>query len=479
MTPHTCSMSVVLAMIGLMSLPLSANSQVIDTVSLSEQAFVHHPFVYSTFSSLIDRNGAPYIYTANVEYGLRVFDITDVTAPVDVLDFWPPSFGGLKPTNLFQEDDLLYVCLGGFQGATQNSGLAILDVSDPSNAVILDQWDSAAFTIGSAIVRVQNGMAFLGAMEEGIIALDVSDPSDIGYVGHYQPDPLWPGIVAYPPNARGMALRDDTLYLAYDAGCLRAIDISDPAAMTEIGHYVNPLQPVNTAVAYNNIALVGDHAFITTDFCGFEVVDISNVASMQQVAWINPWNCNGLSWFGSDGHTNDLVTAMGDSLIFISGGDSEVLIYDITSPGQPALVGGLISPNDSAVAWGVDVFNDLAVLSYIDNSLVLFPPQPYYGNDGGVQLLQWTADLITGLTEVHDEPFTAVVRGNDIVLSIRSGVEQLHLFNSAGQLVGDSGNMLASGGSFTLQVPSPGIYIVQAITADGSFAARVPVMVAH
>ncbi|MEO8067808.1 MAG: hypothetical protein ABI599_08970 [Flavobacteriales bacterium] len=450
-------------------------AQSIDTVLIAEQAFVHHPFVYSTFASLIDRNDRPYLYTANIEYGLRVFDITDITAPADILDLWPPAFGGLKPTNLLQENDLLYVSLGGFQGSTQNAGLAILDVSDPANAILLDQWDSTAFTTGSAIVRVQNGIAYLGAMEEGIVALDVSDPSDIGYIGHYQPDPQWPGIVAYPPNARGMALRDDTLYLAYDAGCLRAIDISDPTAMIEIGHYYNPAQPPNTAVAYNNVVLVGDHAIVATDFCGFEVVDISNAASMQQEAWINPWNCNGLSWFGSDGHANELVTAMGDSLLFLGGADTELMVYDISTPTQPVLVGGLITPNDSAVAWGVDVHDSLVVLSYIDNSLVILPPQPFYADEGGIRMLTWGADLSTIIDEVALPPFTITALGNEVTLSAPSAINEITLFNGVGQLIGASRQGSQSGESRTFQVPCSGVYVVQAITADGSFAARIPV----
>lgn len=453
----------------------SVPAQSIDTVLITEQVFVHHPFVYGTFASLIDRNGLPYVYTANIEYGLRVFDITNITAPADVLDFWPPAFGGLKPTNLLQENDLLYVSLGGFQGSTQNAGLVILDVSDPANAVILDQWDSTAFTTGSAIVRVQNGIAYLGAMEEGIIALDVSDPSAIAYLGHYQPDPLWPGIVSYPPNARGMALRADTLYLAYDAGCLRTIDISDPAAMTEIGHYYNPLQPPNTAIAYNNIVLVGDHAIIATDFCGFEVVNIGDAANMQQEAWINPWNCNGLSWFGSDGHANELVTAMGDSLLFLGGADTELMIYDISTVTQPLLVGGLITPNDSAVTWGVDVKDSLVVLGYIDNSLVGFPPQPFYADEGGVRIFTWEADMATGLNEPMDAPFTATVCDNIITLSAVSPITELAVFNSLGQIVTAHQVTMRDGAIVELPSAPTGVYIVRAITADGSFAVRVPV----
>lgn len=398
--------------IGLCSLPVVLCGQSIDTVLLSEQSFVHHPFVYSTFASLIDRNDQPYLYTADVEYGLRIYDINDPTQPIEVVTQWPPVFGGLKPTNLFQSGNLLFVTLGGFQGSTQNAGLAILDVADPENPVMLDQWDSVAFSTGSDIVRVRDGYAFLGAMESGLIILDVGEPTDIGFVSSFLPDTLWPGTVSYPPNARGMALKGDTLFLCFDAGCIRAIDVSDKSAPVEIGHYVNPQQPINTAVAYNNARIVGDLLYVSTDFCGFEVVDVSDPANMQQVAWVNPWNCNGLSWFGSDGHSNELITAMHDSLLFVSGADSEVLVYDITSPSTPELVGGFIHPNDSSVAWGLDVHGDLVSVNYIDNSLVIFPPQPYYADDGGFQLFSWQAELSMGMSDGRAKPDTISIWPN-------------------------------------------------------------------
>lgn len=386
-----------LAGIGLGPIPVLLCAQPIDTVLLSERSFTHLPGPYSTYASLVDRNDAPYLYTVGLEYGFCIYLLNDLTAPDLHHVMAPPVFNGLKPTNLFQEDTLLYISLGGFHGLTQNAGLAIIDVSNPYQASLIGQWDSAAFSTGSAIVRVQDGYAYLGAMESGLVILDVSEPTDISFVSAFQPDTAWPGIVNYPPNARGMALKGDTLFLAYDCGGIRAIDVSDKSAPFEIGHYVNPQQPPNTADAYNNVRLVGDLGFVTTDFCGFEVVDVSDPANMQQVAWVNPWDCSGLSWFGSDGHTNELITARHDSLLFMSGADSEVLIYDITTPAMPHLIGGLIHPNDSAVVWGLDVKDSLVVLNYIDNSTVIFPPQPYYANDGGFQILTWQLDLSTDI----------------------------------------------------------------------------------
>jgi hypothetical protein len=145
-----------------------------------------------------------------------------------------------------------------------------------------------------------------------------------------------------------------------------------------------------------------DKAFITYDFCGLEVVDVSDPANMTQVAWLNPWNCMGLSWFGSDGHTNELITALGDSLLFVSGADSEILVYDITDPADPVLKGGHILPNDSAATWGVDVYGDLVVGNFINNHNL--PLQPYDSKFGGVVLFNWEAEFATAVEEVDAVP---------------------------------------------------------------------------
>jgi len=452
----------------------SASAQVIDTVPVQELSFVHHPFVYSTYSSLIDRNDRPYLYTTGLEHGFRTYDINDASAPQEVAVHWPADFDGLKPSNLFQQGDLLYISLGGFQGATQRAGLAIFDVSDPMNGILLDQWDSAAFTTGSAIVRVQGGFAFLGAMESGIVILDVSDPMDVHFVSAYQPDPDWPGIVNYPPNARGLALKGDTLLLAYDAGGIRAIDVTDKSAPFEIGHYVNPQQPPNTADAYNNLRLVGDLCIVATDFCGFEVVDVSDPADMQQVAWVNPWNCMGLSWFGSDGHTNELITARHDSLLFMSGGDSELLIYDITSPAQPQLVGGLIHPNDSSVVWGLDVKDSLVVLNYIDNSTVILPPQPYYANDGGLQILSWQLDISTPIIPVPMLRDAIVITpnptdGTTFIHLDEPGYAWLSVRDVSGRaLFGE--RILSSDVTLDLSDLTPGAYLIEVVGTQRAIA---------
>src|SRR5690606_11761005 len=137
-------------------------------------------------------------------------------------------------------------------------------------------------------------------------------------------------------------------------------------------------------------------AYVTIDYCDLEILDISDPANMEQVHWSNPWNCLGLSWYGSDGHTNELAMALGDSLLFISGADTEVMVHNITAPTEPVLVGGHMHPNDPASTWGLDVHGDLVVANYINNQGLPF--QPYDSTYGGVVLFQWQATFTTGLS---------------------------------------------------------------------------------
>lgn len=268
--------------------------------------------------------------------------------------------------------------------------------------MVLDHYAHPAFAHGGAIVKVKDGFAYVGAMSDGLLVVDVSDPQDVQFHSTYLPDPSWPGIASYAPNARGMAIVDTLLYLAFDAGGLRVLSIADPSAPYQVAQYLNPQHPLLTNPAYNNIAVKDDRLFVAIDYCGLEVLDIADPVAPQQVEWLNPWSCFGFSWFGSDGHANELVLARNDSLLLMSAGDSEVLVYDVTNSDDPVLKGGHIVPNDTAAAWGVDAFGDLIVAGYINNHGLAF--QPFDSKFGGAVLFSMQVDFTTSVanaTMVH------------------------------------------------------------------------------
>lgn len=466
---------------------IAAKAQSIDAVTLTELG--RHQFPYVQFpdsfsapvlSSRIDRLDRPYVYLACRDSGLYVWDITTPTAPQVVKRMLPPVFGGHKVINLEQDDDLLYAVLGELDSGTP--GLAILDISNPTDPQLLGQYNHVPFTHGAAIVQLQGNFAYVGAMADGVLVLDISDPADPQYHGSYQPDPAWPGIANYPPNARGMAIADTIMYLAYDAGGLRVLSISDPAAPYQLAQYLNPQHPILTNPAYNNVQLLGDRLYVATDFCGLEVLDVSDPLAPAQIEWLNPWGCFGLSWFGSDGHANEMVLAHTDSLLLMSAGDSEVLVYDITDPDLPELKGGHIFPNDTAAAWGVDVHGDLVVGGFINNHGLAF--QPFDSKFGGAVLFHMDVDLVTATSEATTSAEGPVLWPQPASgpLLVRWGHEgldpsQVELFDAGGRSI--TVPMHAIGLALRINVGTlpPGLYLLRVAGPEG--ARTLPVSVSR
>ncbi|HPR29958.1 MAG TPA: T9SS type A sorting domain-containing protein [Chitinophagales bacterium] len=383
---------------------LSGLQAQVDTVLLDEAGhfYFEDPFLpYSAYTSDLDELDRPFIYSACLELGLVTFeyDASGNIWPVDTLV--PSVFAGLKPTNVWQESNTLYVSLGGYAGLIpQRAGLAVVDVSDPANMSLTAQWDSIAWNQGSAKVIKHGNTVFLGAMERGVIAIDVSDPADPQWLSTFLPDPDFPDIPGLfsTPNARGLCMYgDDMLLVCYDHGGLRMLDVSDPSNMTETGMYMNwDLYDV-AAPAYNNVAVIGDYAYVPVDYCGLDVVYLAG-DTMSNAFWFNPWECTELNWDGAPGHANE-VRVVGDSLLFISGGDSEVLVFDVTDPSTPVMKGAYAYPGDSIVAWGMDVKDNLVSLALIDNSVLQVP---YYSDKGGVMLLNMEVVIPADMQENHD-----------------------------------------------------------------------------
>lgn len=370
-----------------------------DALIFSEVSGFPYPAPYSAYTARFDRSGRPVIYTANKEYGVIVFDFSNQADIKPVRSFSVQQFQNLKPTDLVQQGNYLYVSLGGFDGLiTQSAGMAVLDVSDPGNTTLLGQWDSTAFNKGCAAVRVDGNYAYLGAMEKGVIILDVSDPAQPKYVAQLELDLNWPvppGLFSVP-HARGFALRGDDLWVCFDAGGLRRVDVSDKYHPVEKTKYLNPALDAAAQPAYNTAVIAGKHLFAAVDYCGFDVVDIGKPDQPVSVAWENPWNCTNTSWDGSPGHTNQLTTASHDSLLFLSGADTEVLAYSIADPEKPERVGEWAVLKDSIATWGLDVNDSLVVLAQIWNPL----NTPFIAKKGGIRLLRWSYSQQTSLTPI-------------------------------------------------------------------------------
>jgi hypothetical protein len=101
--------------------------------------------------------------------------------------------------------------------AAHSSGLAVIDVSNPTNCVQLGGCDTLGYAIG---VAVSGNYAYVADATNGLQVIDVSDPARCVRVG---------GFIT-SAEARDVAVSGNYAYVAaYDAG-LQVIDVRDPAA---------------------------------------------------------------------------------------------------------------------------------------------------------------------------------------------------------------------------------------------------------
>lgn len=362
-----------------------------DTILFQLQSEVEFTPNFSAYSGTFDQQNADYLYVACKELGLLFFQINGNGALIATDTIPPAALNGHFVSNVCQEGEYLYLALGNFQGSNHQPGLGIVNVSNPSIPVIESVWDTT-FTHGSAIVKVLGNYAYLGLMDDGLLIMDVTDKSAPTFVSHLELDvnfPMPPGLFSMP-HARGLALTDQYAYVCNDAGALRVVNIEDKEQPEEVGQHVNTYIKNNAARAYNNIVLAGDIAFVGVDYCGVEVIDISNPESPTTISLYNPWDCSPTNWADGTGHVNELMVDESQALLFVSAGDSDLLVLDYSNPEALQEIGRFGNTLDSIATWGIAIRGQQVALFEIDNSPVPnWIPQPFYSEYGGVRLLEW------------------------------------------------------------------------------------------
>lgn len=328
----------------------------------------------------------PYLYVAAKTGGLLVLDVSDAHKASAVATVPIGSLSGLDAMKVVQAGDYLYLALGDlFDARGQKAGVAIVDISNPRKPAVTSLRVTDQKLHGSADILVSGDYAYLAAMDKGVFIFDISNKANIQLVSSILPDPDFPrrnpGSVQRP-NARGLALRGNALFVADDAGGLRAIDVSDKARPRENGRYINTAM-MRKQQAYNNLVLHGNLAYVAVDYCGLEVVDISDIGNMRQVGWYNPWRCDAVTniWFNSGGHTNQLALDPQRPIVYVSGGDSELLAVDVSNPAEPRLAATYGGAKDGFGTWGLAAQGPDIYLAYMKAMM------PFRGIWSGIRAL--------------------------------------------------------------------------------------------
>lgn len=323
---------------------------------------------------LVDERSPTTLFVAAKRGGLVVLE-DDGDAGREIARLAATAFDGHHVMNLDQQGDLLVAALGDFFGAAARAGVATIDVSDPAAPRILDVWVTDVEVDGAADVLVDESTIYLAMMAEGIGVFDAADPASLGAPVMLPLDPDFPRANPNPtahPNARGLALDGDHLYVAYDAGGLRVVDVADPTEPAEVARHINP--HVTTQQAYNDLVVHDGHALISLDYCGLEVVDITDPTAPAPVAWSDPWDCDALAnlWVNSAGHTNQIVHDPGSGRLWISAGGAEMVTFDISDPTAPSHVASHGTRGNDMGTYGIGGSADRLYLTYI-RTIIPFP----------------------------------------------------------------------------------------------------------
>ena len=348
-----------------------------------------------------DKLNRPYLYVASNESGLKIFK-TDGTPVTEI----PSEDLGLNPMSFTQVGSLLYVAIGNHFGDSA-PGLAIVNIENPEDPIILDSWVHNEVSKGAGIVKIEGDYAFLGAMKLGLIILNISNPNQIEFVSQTPLDINFP----HPNpgnenlyNARGMEVRNDTAYIAFDAGGIRILDCTDKQNPVQIGQFANPVtfEPINLPRAYNNIVLNGSIAYVAVDYCGVEILDISDPANIELLNHYNPVNCPVGVWHDAPIHANEMIFNEACQKLFVSSGKSELIALDVSDPNNVESCGMFGTTEDTTATWGIGMRNDSIFLSYLIIPVYIPIIHPFDAKWNGIKMVKWENPC--DFTQVNESP---------------------------------------------------------------------------
>ena len=435
---------IILCILVTLSLSIKCYSQNCSNMNIQLQAEIPSTCNFIVMTMMHDALDRPYLYVANKEAGLKIYDISTITSPLLVATLPRTLFDTLDVMNLSQNGNYLYLALGNTFTNPQKGGMAVVDITNPLLPVVTDYFVVPNSASGGGIVKTEGNFAYLGAMKSGLVILDVTDKNNIQFVSQFIPSINFPPITNPNPdlyNARGMEVKNSIVYLCYDAGGFRIINCTDKFAPKETGRWCNPVlyTPVNRPRAYNNIIVDDSLVYLAVDYCGMEVVNIADTSNITLTGWWNPYNCPGNNWFNTPVHSNEIQYNKNCAEIFLSTGKSDMMVIDVTNPALPDSCNFYGGVSNNIGTWGVGLYQNEIYLSYICAIV------PFSSNWTGVKILTYTSCPLSSTEEKNDTQFTIYPNPAQKEIKIETSVTltdaEISIYNSLGQMVKKSSNI--------------------------------------
>ncbi len=263
-----------------------------------------------------------YAFVADVDRGVRIINVTNPYAPVEVGSF--DTSGRTYAVDVV--GNLAYLADG-------RNGLLILDISNPAAPLVVGSFDTPDFAWG---VDVQNNIAFVADRSGGLRVIDVTNPAA----------PAEVSSVAFPDQATWVTVDGDYAYVTANYAGLQIVQVTNPASPVIVGSLDTP----HTAFM---VAVNGGLAYVADGGSGMRVIDVSNPASPSSAGF---YDTPGLARFiGLDG-----------SIAFVADETTGIVELDISNPGQPLLLAVKDTPGR---ARGLALTSSLVLVADFDSGL--------------------------------------------------------------------------------------------------------------
>jgi hypothetical protein len=384
-----------------------------------------------------------YAYVALGDLGMQILD---VSVPQNQQFLSNYNDAGVAHS-IYSAGNTAYIAYG-------NLGLQLVDVTDAQNPIFL-----GSYGVGNNayFVTVSGSTAYLlmnGDTGNGLWMIDVSNPQSPTFLGRYS-----------TPNAKYVTVVNGRAYvLDTDLG-MAIINVADPLHPHYLGSYNTPGNSLSMVV-------LGNIAYIATEWSGLRIVDVTNPSNPQQL---------GLTDSFLEAHS----IAVYENTAYVADFYAGLKIFDVTNPAAPILTSTLLPHptsriNEVYVKYGLlfisdNSWNDIEIFN-LDNPLepTLSVDYPWNHISEGTFFANQKLYSANGLYGMFIQDFGFVVPVDDEVLPPTSklslsnypnpfnpsttisfnlpapGLVKLNVYNIKGQLVKTLANEQYAQGNHTL-----------------------------
>jgi len=252
-----------------------------------------------------------YAYVANGWSGLRVIDVSDPSAPVEV--YYKISGHVRKVT---ASRGVLYVCMG--------HNVAIYNITAPSEPELEEIISTDQVTRDISLYTTSRTYLCLANARAGLRIFDVTQLNNIFETGSLDVQ-----------STRDVFVSGDYAYIV-DYSSLHTVDLTNPSEPVLLGSCY-------TAYQFCNIYVSDGYAYVTDElYGGFWIIDVSNPTNPAYTGYYHP----------GEGGSEGVVVR--DKVAYVAHGSAGLNILDVSVPSNPKEMArfGIGGDFDSIVVFG-------------------------------------------------------------------------------------------------------------------------------